>query len=181
MKELSLNILDIAENSVRAKAKNIVIVIDEKPDTIFVEVSDDGCGMTEEFLKNVTDPFCTTRKTRSVGLGISLLKLEAELTGGYVQVKSVHESVSPENHGTVTSALFYKNHIDTTPLGDIVSTIVTLVQCNPKLDFLFRHVMPDKEVSLNTKEMREQLGNVPLNNAEVVWWMRGYLEEQYGD
>ena len=117
MKELSLNILDIAENSVRAKAKNIAIVIEEKKDTIFVEISDDGCGMTEEFLEKVMDPFCTTRKTRSVGLGISLLKLEAELTGGYVDVKSVHESVSPKNHGTVTSALFYKNHIDTTPLA----------------------------------------------------------------
>ena len=179
MKELSLNILDIAENSIRAKAKNIGIIITETDETIKVDISDDGCGMTEEFIINITNPFWTTRKTRNVGLGLPLLKMEAEMTGGYVEIKSQHESEDPINHGTVTTALFHKNHIDTTPLGDIVSTIVTLIQCNPKRDFLFRHIMPDKTVSLDTREMREQLGSVPLNNPEVVWWMKGYLKEQY--
>lgn len=180
MKELSLNILDIAENSVRAKAKNIKIEIEETEETILIRISDDGCGMTEDFLKKVTDPFSTTRTTRNVGLGIPLLKLEAELTGGYVDIKSVHESVS-QNHGTVTTALFYKNHVDTTPLGDIISTVVTLIQCNPELDFLFRHTMPQKSVTLDTKEMRTMLGEVPLNNAEVIMWLKGYLSEQYGN
>lgn len=179
MKELSLNILDIAENSVRAKAKNIGIIIVEDEETIRMDISDDGCGMTEDFIINVTNPFWTTRKTRNVGLGLPLLKMEAEMTGGYVEIKSQPESEHPLNHGTVTTALFYKNHIDTTPLGDIVATIVTLIQCNPKLDFLFRHTMPDKTVSLDTREMREQLGSVPLNNPEVVWWMKDYLKEQY--
>ena len=179
MKELSLNILDIAENSVRAKAKNIGIIIVEDEETIRMDISDDGCGMTEEFIINVTNPFWTTRKTRNVGLGLPLLKMEAEMTGGYVEIKSQHESENPLNHGTVTTALFYKNHIDTTPLGDIIATIVTLIQCNPKLNFLFRHTMPYNTVSLDTREMREQLGTVPLNNPEVVQWMKAYLKEQY--
>lgn len=181
MKELSLNILDIAENSVRAKAKNIGILIIETEETLLMEISDDGCGMTEEFVLNVTNPFWTTRKTRKVGLGLPLLKMEAEMTGGYVDIKSRHESEYPSDHGTVTTALFYKNHIDTTPLGDIIATIVTLIQCNPELEFLFRHEMPDREVSLDTKEMRELLGPVPLNTPEVIQWTKEYLEGQYAD
>ena len=179
MKELSLNILDIAENSVRAKAKNIGIIIVEDEETIRMDISDDGCGMTEEFIANVTNPFWTTRKTRKVGLGLPLLKMEAEMTGGYVKIKSRHKSEYPLNHGTVTTALFYKNHIDTTPLGDIIATVVTLIQCNPRIDFLFRHEMLKQTVLLDTREMREQLGDVPLNNPEVITWIKEYLKEQY--
>ncbi len=181
MKELSLNILDIAENSVRAGAKLITITIDEDDETLKVTISDDGCGMTEEVLRNVTDPFCTTRTTRKVGLGIPLLKLEAEQTGGNVTITSRHESVYPDSHGTTTAALFYKNHIDMTPLGDITATVVTLIQCNPQLDFLFTHNMTDKTVSLDTRELREVLGDVPLNTADVIMWIKDNLLEQYGN
>ena len=180
MKELSLNILDIAENSVRAGAKLITITIDEDDEALKVTISDDGCGMTEEILRNVTDPFCTTRTTRKVGLGIPLLKLEAEQTGGNLSITSRHESEYPDNHGTTTSALFYKNHIDMTPLGDITATVVTLIQCNPQLDFLFTHNMTDKTVSLDTRELREVLGDVPLNTADVIMWIKDNLLEQYG-
>ncbi len=179
MKELSLNILDIAENSVRAGANLTKIIIDETDDTIKVAISDNGHGMTAEILRNVTDPFCTTRTTRKVGLGIPLLKLAAEQTGGRVDITSKHESEYPDDHGTATTALFYKNHIDMTPLGDISATIVTLIQCNPHIDFLFNHKLPDKTVSLDTRELREVLGDVPLNTVDVIMWIKDNLNEQY--
>ena len=142
MKELSLNILDIAKNSVKAGAKLCTVEITEDRETLDLKISDDGCGMKEEFVKNVTDPFCTTRTTRAVGLGIPLLKLEAEQTGGSFSITSRHESEYPDDHGTVTEAKFYKNHIDMTPLGDIISSVATLVQGSPEIDFLFIHRLP---------------------------------------
>ena len=112
MKELSLNILDITENSTKAEAKNIHILINETVDTLTIEISDDGCGMMPGFLSSVMDPFTTTRTTRKVGLGIPLLKLAAEQTGGRVCIESKHYSLYPDCHGTKTTALFYKNHLD---------------------------------------------------------------------
>ena len=180
MKELSLNVLDIAKNSVKAGAKNVVISITETSETLELKISDDGCGMTPEFLKNVTDPFCTTRTTRPVGLGLPLLKLEAEQTGGSMSIESKAEELSPDDHGTVTQALFYKNHIDMTPLGDICLSVVTLIQGNPDIDFLFTHTSPGFDVRLDTKELRDVLGGeVPLDNAEVLMWITEYLRGQY--
>ena len=180
MKELSLNVLDVAKNSVKAGAKNVVISIKETEETLELSISDDGCGMTPEFLANVTDPFCTTRTTRAVGLGIPLLKLQAEQTGGEMSIESKSQELSPDDHGTTTRALFYKNHIDMTPLGDICSSVVTLIQGNPDIDFLFTHTSPEFDVKLDTKELREILGDdVPLDNAEVLLWITGYLEGQY--
>ena len=179
MKELSLNILDIAENSIKAKAKNVTIEIVENEDTLKFSVSDDGCGMTEEFLKNVTNPFTTTRTTRPVGLGIPLLKLAAEQTGGSIDIKSKHFEKYPDSHGTVTTATFYKNHIDMVPLGNIVETVVTLIQCNPDINFVFSHDLGENRVELDTKQLKEILGDVPLNNIEVVLWIKEYLGEQY--
>lgn len=181
MKELSLNVLDIAENSVRAGAELIEITVEEDEEKLKITVSDNGCGMTEELLRGVTDPFCTTRTTRKVGLGIPLLKLEAEQTGGSVTIVSRHISSFPDSHGTETAALFYKNHIDMTPLGDIVATVVTLIQCNPSIDFVFEHTMPQKTVELDTRVLREVLGDVPLDTAEVILWIRDNLSEQYGE
>lgn len=180
MKELSLNVLDVAKNSVKAGAKNVVIKITETEETLTLSISDDGCGMTPEFLKNVTDPFCTTRTTRAVGLGIPLLKLQAEQTGGSLSIESKHESLFPEDHGTTTTAVFYKNHIDMTPLGDICGSVVTLIQGSPDIDFLFIHRSPNFDVKLDTKELREVLGeDVPLDNAEVLMWITENLKEQY--
>ncbi len=181
MKELSLNILDIAENSVRAKATLTTIAIVEDSEILKVTVGDNGCGMTAEILENVTNPFCTTRTTRKVGLGIPLLKLQAEQTGGGVTIVSRHESEFPDTHGTETTALFYKNHIDMTPLGDIIATVVTLIQCNPDIDFLFTHTKVKGEVSLDTRILREILGDVPLNTVDVIMWIKENLTEQYAE
>ena len=136
MKEISLNILDIADNSVKAGATLTEIYVDEAGDKLTLTIKDDGCGMNEETVKSVTDPFYTTRKTRKVGLGIPLLKLACEQTGGWLSITS---SVDEDTHGTTVTAVFFKNHIDFTPLGDVISSIVTLIQGHPDTDFLFRH------------------------------------------
>ena len=179
MKEISLNILDIVENSVKAGALLTEISVIEDSQTITVIINDNGCGMTEEVLKTVTDPFYTTRTTRKVGMGIPLLKLEAELTGGSLEIESKHVSVCGENHGTKVTAVFFKNHIDCTPLGDVVSTITTLIQGHPDTDFKFYHKTEDREVNLDTRELREVLEGVPLNTYEVIKWIEEFLNEQY--
>ena len=179
MKELSLNILDITENSTKAGAKNIVIKIDENAETLTITVSDDGCGMMPDFLSEVTNPFTTTRTTRKVGLGIPLFKLACEQTGGEFTIESKHQSLHPNDHGTTTKAFFYKNHLDFTPLGDIISTIVTLIQGHPDVDFEFVHSNEGSCVSLDTKQLREVLGDVPLDSFEVIIWIKDYLSEQY--
>ncbi len=180
MKELSLNILDIAQNSIRAEATCIEILIDETETTLTLTIRDNGYGMSEDFVKTVTDPFSTTRTTRKVGMGIPLLKLAAEQTGGTFSIKSVERAVDPEHCGTETSAMFYKNHLDFTPLGDVVSTVVLLIRGSAQTDFVFRHTMPDKTVSLDTREVRQVLGDeVPLDTYEVLAWIRDMLTEQY--
>ena len=180
MKELSLNILDITENSTKAGANNVSITIREETDTMTITVSDDGCGMMPEFLAEVTNPFTTTRTTRKVGLGIPLLKLAAEQTGGYVNIESKHESLYPSDHGTTTTAMLYKNHLDFTPLGDVISTVTTLIQGHPDVDFVYEHTTPERSVKLDTKELRNVLGDdVPLDSFEVIYWIKDFLTEQY--
>lgn len=179
MKELSLNILDITENSVKAKATLTKILLNETDDILEIVIEDNGTGMTNEVLMGVTDPFYTTRTTRKVGMGLPLLKLQAEQTGGGISVSSVHINDDSENHGTVVKALFYKNHIDFTPLGDVVSTIVTLIQGHPDTDFLFEHKFNENTVTLDTRELRKILEDVPLNSYDVIKWIEGFLLEQY--
>ena len=182
MKELSLNILDIAKNSVKANASLINIDIAEHGRTLSLKITDDGCGMKEDMLKTVTDPFTTSRTTRKFGLGLPFLRLAAEQTGGYIDVQSRHESEYPESHGTEVFALFYKDHIDFEPLGDIVSTVAALIQGSPDIDFCFTHKIGDKEISLDTREIREVLGeDIPLSSTEVINWIADSLKEQYAE
>ena len=180
MKELSLNILDIAENSVKARATLVQILIDESREWLTLTIADNGCGMTEEILRGVTDPFYTTRTTRKVGMGIPLLKLAAEQTGGNVTIESRHESVAPADHGTTVVAKFCKNHIDFTPMGDVVASVTTLIQGHPETDFLFRHLQEGGAVEMDTRQLREILGaDVPLNSYEVMAWIGEFLSDQY--
>ena len=173
MKEISLNILDIAENSVKAGAALTEISIEETETKLSVSIKDNGCGMDEETLNRVTDPFYTTRTTRKVGLGIPLFKEAAEQTGGSFSIWS------RENFGTHTMAVFNKDHLDCMPLGDIVSTVTTLIQGHPDSDFLFTHKIGDKEIRLDTRELRAVLGDVPLSEYEVICWIEEFLTEQY--
>lgn len=173
MKELSLNILDVAENSVKAGANLTEIRIDENDKQLVLLIKDDGCGMDEETVKSVTDPFYTTRTTRNVGLGIPLLKLAAEQTGGELEIQS------ETGKGTEVKATFNKEHIDFTPLGDVTSSIVTLIQGHPDADFLFLHNVNGKEISLDTREIRAVLEGVPLDTYDVIKWIESNIKEQY--
>ncbi|MCR5207449.1 MAG: sensor histidine kinase [Eubacterium sp.] len=176
MKELSLNILDVTENSVKAGATLTEIIIEESDDTLKLTIRDDGCGMDEGTVKSVTDPFYTTRTTRKVGMGIPLLKLAAEQTDGSFNISS---SVG-EKHGTEVTAVFNKKHIDFTPLGDVTATLTTLIQGHPDTDFLFRHTVGGNEITLDTREVRAVLDGVPLDTYEVIKWIEEYVNEQYG-
>lgn len=180
MKELSLNILDITENSVKAGASLTEILIDETESTLSLTVADNGCGMSDEVLKAVTNPFYTTRTTRKVGLGIPFLKLSAEMTGGSFAISSQTTEQSPNNHGTTVTAVYNKKHIDFTPLGDMSETLVTLINGHSDTDFRFSHKFADNEVLLDTREMREILGtDVSLGCFEVLQWVKEYIKEQY--
>ncbi len=182
MKELSLNILDIAMNSVKAKASLIEIFLNETAEKLTLIIKDNGYGMKPDFLENVTNPFSTTRTTRKVGLGLPFLKLEAEMTGGSMEISSKHMDDFPNDHGTVVTAEFFKNHIDYTPLGDVVSTVTTLVQGSPEIDFVFRHTLENGQVELDTRELREVLGDdIPLNSIEIINWIADSLKSEYGE
>ena len=179
MKELSLNILDIVENSTKAEAELVEIEIIERTDSMTIRISDNGCGMKDDVLKSVNDPFYTTRTTRKVGMGIPLFRLSAEQTGGSLTITSKHIDEYPDDHGTTVTAVFDKTHIDFTPLGDIISTLVTLIQGHPDIDFIFNHSLSERLISIDTREMREVLGDLPLDTFEILIWIRENLEEQY--
>ena len=181
MKELSLNILDITENSVKAGATLTEITITENEDTLTISIKDDGCGMSEETVKSVIDPFYTTRTTRKVGLGIPLLKLASEQTGGFITIESRVSDENDSSHGTKVEALFYKKHLDFTPLGDVISTLTTLIQGHPDTDFLFTHKKNGGEIRLDTRDLRTVLEDVPLNSFEVILWIKETLEEEYSN
>ena len=174
MRELSLNILDIAQNSIAAGASLIRIDVaeDTAKNELLVSVSDNGCGMTQEQVSSVLDPFFTTRTTRKVGMGIPLFKLAAEQTGGRLTIES------EKGKGTTTSALFKTDSIDFTPLGDVTSTVVILISMNTDRDFIYTRSRDGESFSLATAEMKEILGGVPLNEPEVVEWMKDYINEQ---
>lgn len=180
MKEISLNILDIAKNSTKAGASLTQIILEESDDTLTLIIEDNGCGMDEETLKGVCDPFYTTRTTRKVGMGIPLLKLSAEQTEGTFRIESRADKDFPDSHGTKVTAVFNKNHIDYTPLGDVVFSVTTLIQGDPQVDFLFIHKTETGEVTLDTRQLRAELGDeVPLSTYEVIVWITDYLNEQY--
>ena len=179
MKDLSLNLLDIAENSVKAGASLTQLLITEQDGVLTFRVVDDGCGMTEEVLNGVTDPFYTTRTTRKVGLGLPLLRMAAEMTGGSMEVASRHQDAYPDNHGTEVTAVFHTDHIDCPPVGDLVATVTTLIQGHPDTDFHFVHTIGEKQVELDTRQLREILGEVSLAEYEVLQWISGYLSDQY--
>ena len=177
MQELSMNILDVAENSVRASATLVEITLDEKPqaDLLSVTISDNGSGMTPEQVKNVTDPFYTTRTTRKVGLGVPFFKMAAELTGGKLEIRS------EVGKGTEVKADFVRSSIDLMPLGDINETIGTLIHCNPNIDFIYTRRFEDAEMTLDTREFRRILNGIELNDPQVSKFIREFLAENTAD
>lgn len=173
MQELSLNVLDIAQNSVRAKATLVTITVTERSADHYLEISiaDDGCGMSEEQVARVMDPFFTTRTTRKVGLGIPFFKLTAESTGGSFDIQSTL------GEGTVTTARYHTDHIDMMPLGDMNATILSLISMNPQMDFVYRRSLDNNSFTLDTRELKAVLEDVPINSPEVVQFMKETLQE----
>lgn len=172
MKELSLNILDIVQNSIRAEAGEISIEINESiiNDLYQIVIKDNGSGIPEDILRNITDPFVTTRTKRRMGLGLSLLKYHAELTGGGMEIKSEVGS------GTEVKTDFSFRHIDRQPLGDIVSIIVILMTSNPAINFIYSHRTDSGDYRFSSKETKEFLEVDTLNERDLLedlGWMIG--------
>lgn len=173
MTEISLNILDIAENSIRAEASFIQIEVTAniKEDTLAVIIRDNGKGMEEEQVHQCLDPFFTTRNTRKVGLGIPFFKMAALATGGNFEISS------KVGTGTDVKAVFKLSHIDRMPLGDINSTIYTLIAFNTNIDFIFKYSFDEREFILDTREFKEILDGVPLHSPDVLKYLKEYLAE----
>ena len=173
MRELSLHILDIAKNSVKAKASIIEIIIDEdsEKNLLTIEINDNGSGMSPEFLKTVRDPFSTTRTTRKVGMGISLFEAAAIACDGKLELDSCL------GEGTKFKIFFRLDHIDRAPVGDMAGTMGTLISGSPDIDFLYRHTINGKEFVLDTVNMRSVLQGVPLDTPDVVNWIMEYVME----
>lgn len=173
MQELSMNLLDIAENSVAAGSTltKITVRIDTRQRRLTLVIADNGKGMSEETLRRVTDPFYTTRTTRKVGLGLPLFREAAETAGGAMTIES------KVGVGTTVSADFELGNIDLPPLGDVVGTVVNLVQCNPELDFVFLVESDGEEFCMDTREVRGMLDGVPLSTPQVALFLREYLAE----
>ena len=173
MRDFSLHILDIAENSIRAEAHRleISIEIDTKKDVLVLEIADDGKGMDEQTVNMVLDPFFTTKKTRRFGLGLPLLAQAAKMANGEFQIDS------KPGKGTRVRATFQASHIDTKPLGDIPQTLVTLIVGHPDVGFRYVHRVDGSEYSLDTEEIREQLDGIPHNSPEVIETIRKNVEQ----
>ena len=171
--EISLNILDVTQNSISAQATivDILVAVDRQNEELHVRISDNGKGMSPEVVEHVTDPFYTTRTTRKVGLGIPFLKQAAQATGGTFSIES------EVGVGTVIDAVFMMNHIDCMPLGDICGTIHSLVILNQQIDFVFMYKVDDKEFVLDTRQMKEILGNVSFQEPEISAFISDYLTE----
>jgi sensor histidine kinase regulating citrate/malate metabolism len=174
MEDMSLHILDIAENSINAGATSIEITIDEniKKDMLKLEIADNGSGMDAKSVENAVDPFYTTRTTRRVGLGLPFLDEAARAANGRLEIDS------QVGVGTKVIATFQLSHIDRKPIGNMADTITTLIAGWPEVDITYRHRRDGHIASLSTKEIRRRVGEVSLNSGEVLSFVRQYLEQE---
>jgi len=175
MTELSLHILDIVQNSIKANATliEINIIEDVKKNLLTIEIIDNGCGMDKDFLSDVVNPFKTTRTTRKVGLGLSLFKNACELTGGNFEI------TSELGVGTKVKAVFVYDSIDRQPIGDMASTMATIIGSNDKINYVYNHRFNETGFEFSTSEIRKILGeDVPLSEIDVLNWIEGYITEE---
>lgn len=172
-RELALHILDLVENSLQAGATLVTIEIieDEATDRLTIRVSDNGRGMGEKTVQQVTDPFFTTRSTRRVGLGIPFLKQATELCNGSLTIDSTL------GQGTTITATFQHSHLDRMPLGDIVNTVLGLVVGYPHVDFVYWHSAGDRHFEFDTRPIKRELGDVPLSEPMVIEYLRREISD----
>lgn len=175
LRDLSLHLLDIMTNSVSAGASRMEVRIeaDSVKDLLTICIKDDGRGMSQDFLERVTDPFSTTRTTRKVGLGLSLIKEACEITGGRLAIESALGA------GTTVTATFGISSIDRIPLGNTGETLSGLISSYPDRDFAITFANGQgAESCLDTVDLRERLGDVPLSEPDVYVFVRDYIQEQ---
>ncbi|MCK9208037.1 MAG: ATP-binding protein [Salinivirgaceae bacterium] len=177
MKDFSEHILDIVQNSIRANANDIgIVVLESKKQNLYqITITDNGKGMDAETLSKVVDPFYTSRTTRKVGLGIPLFKQNAELTGGNMTINS------GLGKGTIISAQFILNHLDRLPVGDLVGTYLLLVTANQNINFKITHTTDQGEFNFDTREVKTILGNVPVTEASVRKFLKEMLQENLNE
>jgi nitrogen fixation/metabolism regulation signal transduction histidine kinase len=170
--EISLNILDVAQNALRAKATKVEICVeaDMKSDLLQIWIRDNGSGMTTKQVEQVADPFFTTRTTRKVGLGISFFREAALATGGDFHIESEVEK------GTLVQASFILSHIDRMPLGNMVDTIYTLILMHQEVEWIYTYQVDKRKFTLDTKEFKKILGDVPFETPEVSKYIKEFLK-----
>ncbi|MFA9422163.1 MAG: ATP-binding protein [Sedimentibacter sp.] len=173
MKEISMHILDIAMNSIKAKATLLKIDIQEskKNNLLKISINDNGVGMNEEMTKRAIDPFFTTRTTRKVGLGLSLLKDSCERCNGKLTIDS------QLGRGTTVKCYFQKNNIDLAPMGNMGDTIMTIINCLDNCELIYTHEMDDGSFCLNTVETKKILDGLDIKDSGVLLWIKDYINE----
>lgn len=174
MRELSLHILDLAQNSIEAGAKNLWISVNENEKGFFVfRIRDDGRGMSEELLSTVRDPFTTTRLSRNVGMGIPFIDMVAQQCGGHLDI------TSKKGEGTLIEAYFEKDNIDRPPLGNIIETVKVLLVGAAWIDLFFSYGNGDAQMEFSTKAVRDILGEATdFSNPEIYTWLEEYLAQE---
>lgn len=173
MKELSLHVYDLMENSIAAKASLIELtVVDSIKDNIYsFIIKDNGKGMSREFLAKVTDPWTTTRTTRKVGIGLPLIKMNSELCNGGMNIDS------ELGKGTTLKFWFQHDHIDRPPMGDIAGTIVMLCAQHEDIHFIYRHTTDKGEYTFDTDEVKEALDGMLMNDINIIKYLKEMIEE----
>lgn len=175
MRELALHLLDIAENSVSARAANIYILVEEdtQQDTLRMLVKDNGSGMTPEMVAKVIDPFTTSRTTRKVGLGIPLLKAAAEMCEGWLKIEST------VGLGTTVEVLFKRSHIDRMPLGNLAETFVNLLIGTPNVHWVFEYKLNQNSFLFDDEPIKNELDEIPLSEPAVIKFIREYFHSGF--
>lgn len=173
MQDMSMHILDIVQNSIRANATEITIKVNENiPDNFFsFTVVDNGCGIPRKMLLKIRDPFTTSRDTRKIGLGLPMLNETCETCKGFLAISST------EGEGTLIEANMLHNHLDRPPLGEIVDAVYVLMVTNPDVDFEYTQRYNDKKFTISTKEIKAELDGVPINEPAVMEWLKETLVE----
>lgn len=169
MRELSLNILDIISNSIRAEARNVELDVTAEDGRLYISIEDDGKGMSREFLAKVVDPFQTTRTTRKIGMGIPLLKQAAEAAGGSFNIESA------PGKGTRVEASFVINHVDRNPLGDLSQALMPAI--SESFDLAMTYKVDGRTFRFDTKEIKEVLDGVPIDSHEMISYLAGFIKE----
>jgi len=177
MNDLALHLLDIVQNSISAGATLITILLDEQPekDTMTLSIADNGRGMSAQQVQNVTDPYFTSRTTRKVGLGIPLFKQSAEASGGNLEIRS------KEGEGTTITAVFGHSHFDRLPTGNIANAVMLLVSSNPDIDFVYVYRYNAEEYIFDTREVKEALDGVPVNEPQIIKYLEEMIAENMQD